>query len=92
MPVNVPDSTRGTCATWATRPGRRNGLRVVDEAAVPADLAGAADQAGERAEQAGLARADLAEQQHQLAGPHVEVDVLDADGAVVVHRGEVADR
>ena len=22
LPVNVPDSTRGTCATWATRPGR----------------------------------------------------------------------
>ena len=92
LPVNVPDSTRGTCATWATRPGRSAVCGSSTSAVVPADLAGAADEAGERAEQAGLARADLAEQQDQLAGADVEVDVLDAEGAVVVHRGEVAER
>ena len=46
----------------------QGGLRVVDDLVVPADVAGAAHQPGQRAEQAGLAGADLAEQQHQLAG------------------------
>ena len=30
LSAKVPDSTRGTWATWATRPGRRNDLRVGD--------------------------------------------------------------
>ena len=52
------------------RPGRAAGTACgsATASAVPADLAGAGHQAGQRREQAGLARADLAEQQHQLAG------------------------
>ena len=71
--------------------GAQGGLRVVDDLVVPADLAGAGDQAGQRAEQARLAGAHLAQQQHQLAGVDLQVDVLDAERAVVVHGREVAD-
>ena len=46
----------------------QEGLGVGDLDAVPADRAGVLDEAGQRREQAGLAGADLAQQQHQLAG------------------------
>ena len=68
--------------------GPQERLRVLDGPAVPADLAGAGDQARQRREQAGLPRADLAEEQHQLVGLDGQVDVADPDGPVVVDRGE----
>jgi hypothetical protein len=67
-------------------PRTQERLRVVDGRAVPADLTGARHQTGERREQARLARADLPEQEHQLAVGDGEVDVADPDGAVVVDR------
>ena len=91
LSAKVPDSTRGTWATWATWPGRRNVSassiswpfqRI--EPVCPTRPASAD-------EQAGLARADLTEQQHQLAGAHVEVDAHDAARAVVVHGRDVAE-
>jgi hypothetical protein len=60
-----------------------------DRLAVPPDHALGRDDPGERAQQAGLAGTDLAGEQHQLARTDLEVDALDADGAVVVHRGEL---
>ena len=63
-------------------------LRVAHGPAVPEDLAGVGRQTHQGGEQAGLARADLAQQEHELARLDREVDVLDADGAVVVDRGQ----
>jgi len=63
-------------------------LGVGDLPTVPEQYAGVLDEAGECGEQAGLAGADLPDQQHQLAGLHGEVDAADADRAVVVYRRE----
>jgi hypothetical protein len=51
--------------------------------------AGVVHQTGEGLQQAGLAGADLPQQQHELAAPHGQVDALHAEGAVVVHRGQI---
>ncbi len=68
--------------------GAKLGLGVIDGRVVPPDAPGGADQTGQGAEQARLAGADLAEQQHELARLDGEVDVARAHGSVVVHGGE----
>jgi hypothetical protein len=72
--------------------GPQERLRVVDLAVVPLDAALVVDEAGERGQQARLARPDLADEQHEVAGVDGEVDVAHADRAVVVDGGEPPQR
>ncbi len=59
-------------------------LRVLDLDPVPRDRPGVVEQSGQAAQQARLARPDLTEQEHELAGADREVDAFDAARAVVV--------
>jgi hypothetical protein len=70
--------------------GAQERLGVRDLGAVPQDLAGVLHEPGQRGQQRRLARAHLAQEQHQLASADLEVDVGDADRAVVVHGRQVA--
>ena len=72
--------------------GAELGLGIADRSLVPPDAPRGAHQPRQGAQQARLAGAHLAEQQHQLAGVHGEVDVAGADGPVVVDRGDAVER
>ena len=85
---NVPDSTRGTWATWATWAGRKNAWASLTSTPFQRTWP-VCSTSPASADSRRLARSDLPEQQHQLTAPDLEVDVVDADRAVVVHRAEV---